>query len=88
MFSLLPMSLWCSASTSDSQGRGSGFKCHFSQNFIFNSVELYRISLEKTRFKLVYGAECQTEKVDFMSAMHFWSGINSFKYIFNHWPNA
>ena len=49
MFSLLPVSLWCPANTSDSQARGSGFKNHFLQFFILNSVEFYRISLGKTR---------------------------------------
>ena len=47
MFSLLPVSLWRPASTSESEARGSGFKYHFLQIFILNSVEFYRISLEK-----------------------------------------
>ena len=42
MVPLLPVSLWCPANTSDL--RGSGFKYHFLQIFILNSVEFYRIS--------------------------------------------
>ena len=38
MFSLLPMCLWCSASTSDSYVRGSWFQSHFFQ-FFKNFVE-------------------------------------------------
>ena len=49
MFSLLPVSLWHPAYTSDSQARGSGFKYHFLQIFILNSVEFYRISKGKSR---------------------------------------
>ena len=49
MFSQLPVSLWHPASISDSKARGSGFKYHFLQIFILNSVEFYRISSGKSR---------------------------------------
>ena len=45
MFSLLPVSLWHSASTPASEARGRGFKYHFLQIFIINSIKFYRISL-------------------------------------------
>ena len=72
MFSLLPMSLWHSASTSDSQARGSGFKYHFLQIFILNSVEFYRISLGKTRLE-VFFSDNKKCKYYFQQELNFWN---------------
>ena len=39
---LLPVSLWCCASTCDAEGKGSGFEYHFLPFLNINSVEFYR----------------------------------------------
>ena len=60
MFSLLPMSLWCSAGTSDSKARGSGFKYHFLQIFIPNSVEFLQNVIKKTSITIAVSAGVRT----------------------------